>query len=128
MKTKNDFKLAVGGPLLLLPLVAALVVLLNGGSAGSVRAQQTVFNVPIVVISPQGKEHEVLVRIGEEAISYVERMTRRKLPPESSFWTAQAKRRLADFLWTEGQAPPTGKLAVKEIDRDELAVAERWAE
>src|SRR6476659_4202449 len=43
-----------------------------------------------VVKSPTGSEHEVLVQIDEEALGYVERMTRRKLPAENSFWTTQA--------------------------------------
>lgn len=79
-----------------------------------------------VVKSPNGSEHEVLVQIDEEAVGYVERMTRRKLPPENSFWTSQAQRLLEDYLWREGQIPPTRKLTVKDIDRDELPVAARW--
>jgi DNA-binding response OmpR family regulator len=78
------------------------------------------------VKSPNGDEHEVLVEIDEEAIGYVERMTKRHLPPESSFWTAQAQRILSDYLWREGKVPPTRKLTVKDIDRDELPVAARW--
>src|SRR4051812_21261226 len=41
------------------------------------------------VISPKGTEHVVLVRVEDEAIAYVERMTGRRLAPENSFWTAQ---------------------------------------
>jgi len=37
------------------------------------------------VRSPGGHEHEVLVRIDEEAVGYVERMTMRRLPADSSF-------------------------------------------
>lgn len=78
------------------------------------------------VKSPDGDEHEVLVKIDGEAVGYVERMTRRRLPPESSFWTTQAARLLNDYLWREGKTPPTGKLTVKDIDRDELPIAARW--
>jgi DNA-binding response OmpR family regulator len=46
------------------------------------------------VKSPAGDEHEVLVQIDEEAVGYVERMTKRRLPPENSFWTVQAQRLL----------------------------------
>ncbi len=42
------------------------------------------------VRSPAGDEHEVLVQIDEEAVGYVERMTRIALPPQNSFWTSQA--------------------------------------
>jgi DNA-binding response OmpR family regulator len=79
-----------------------------------------------VVISPGGEEHEVLVEIDAEAVGYVERMTRRSLPPDSSFWTVQAKRLLADFLWNEGKVPPTRRLVVRDVDQDELPVAARW--
>jgi CheY-like chemotaxis protein len=79
-----------------------------------------------VVKSPTGSEHEVLVQIDEEAVGYVERMTRRQLPPENSFWTSQAQRLLADYLWKEGKVPPTRKLTIKDVDRDELPVASRW--
>lgn len=79
-----------------------------------------------VVISPGRDEHEVLVEIDAEAVGYVERLTRRNLPPENSFWTAQAKRLLTDFLWNEGKVPPTRRLTVKDVDPDELPVAARW--
>jgi DNA-binding response OmpR family regulator len=77
------------------------------------------------VKSPTGSEHEVLVQIDEEAVGYVERMTRRKLPPENSFWTTQAQRLLGDYLWQEGKIPPTRKLTIRDIDRDELPIAAR---
>jgi DNA-binding response OmpR family regulator len=79
-----------------------------------------------VVKSPTGSEHEVLVQIDEEAVGYVERMIRRKLPPENSFWTTQAQRVLGDYLWKEGKVPPTRKLTIKDVDRDELPIAARW--
>lgn len=79
-----------------------------------------------VVKSPTGSEHEVLVQIDEEAVGYVERMTRRQLPPDNSFWTSQAQRLLGDYLWKEGKVPPTRKLTLKDVDRDELPIAARW--
>jgi hypothetical protein len=79
-----------------------------------------------IVQSPGGDEHEVLVQIDYEAVGYVERMTGRHLPPESSFWTAQAQRLLSDYLWKEGKVPPTRRLMVEDVDRDELPVAARW--
>jgi hypothetical protein len=78
------------------------------------------------VRSPTGSEHEVLVQIDEEAVGYVERMTRRKLPAENSFWTSQAQRLLSDYLWKEGKVPPTRKLTIIDVDRDELPIAARW--
>jgi DNA-binding response OmpR family regulator len=79
-----------------------------------------------VVKSPTGSEHEVLVQIDEEAVGYVERMTRRRLPAENSFWTSQAQRLLGDYLWKEGKVPPTRRLTIKDVDRDELPIAARW--
>src|SRR6185503_1277643 len=73
-----------------------------------------------LVKSPSGSEHEVLVQIDEEAVGYVERMTRKRLPAENSFWTSQAQRLLTDYLWKEGKVPPTRKLTIREVDRDEL--------
>jgi DNA-binding response OmpR family regulator len=79
-----------------------------------------------IVKSPSGTEHEVLVQIDDEAVGYVERMTKRTLPPENSFWTGQAERLLSDYLWKEGKVPPTRKLTIRDVDRDELPMAARW--
>jgi len=78
-----------------------------------------------IVKNPRGSEKEVVVEIDAEAIGYVERMTRRSLSPESSFWTSQASRFLSTFLWNEGRLPDD-RLTLREIDRDDLPVAERW--
>ena len=79
-----------------------------------------------VVISPEGQKHDVLVQIESEAIEYVERMTGRRLPPDSSFWTVQSRRLLSDFLWNERGVPPMRRLVLKNLDPDELPVAARW--
>ncbi len=78
------------------------------------------------VKTPTGSEHEVLVQIDEEAVGYVERMIKRRLPAENSFWTSQAQRLLGDYLWKEGKVPPTRKLTIRDVDRDELPIAARW--
>lgn len=78
------------------------------------------------VKSPNGSEHEVLVQIDEEAVGYVARMTRRQLPAENSFWTSLAQRLLGDYLWKEGKVPPTRKLTIRDVDRDDLPIAARW--
>jgi CheY-like chemotaxis protein len=81
-----------------------------------------------VVVGPEGNRQEVLVLIDEEPVAYVERMTRRRLPPESSFWTEQARDLLSDYLWSEGKTPPGGKLTVNDLNPDKLPMAERWKE
>lgn len=79
-----------------------------------------------IVKSPEGKEYQVIVQISDEAVGYVERMTRRRLPASNSFWAHQAERLLSDYLWKEGNVPFGGRLTLKDIDRDDLIWAERW--
>jgi DNA-binding response OmpR family regulator len=79
-----------------------------------------------VVITPEGQEHDVLVQIEIDALEYVERMTGRRLPANNSFWTAQARRLLSDFLWNERGVPPMKRLLMKSLDPDKLPVAARW--
>lgn len=78
-----------------------------------------------LVKDPTGLEHDVIVYIDAEAVAMVERLTRRRLPFESSFWTSCAERVLVAYLWDKGQIPPEG-LAVIQIDRNDLDIAARW--
>ena len=78
------------------------------------------------VRSPAGSQQEVRVQIDDEVVGFVARMIRHRLPPENSFWTAQARNLLSDYLWNEGKVPPNGLLTLKEIARDELSIAMRW--
>jgi hypothetical protein len=79
-----------------------------------------------IVKSPDGRQQQVVIEIGEESIGYVERMTHRRLPPESSFWTQRAQRTLAEYLWNESRTPPGGRMPMREVDRDEPHIAARW--
>jgi DNA-binding response OmpR family regulator len=79
-----------------------------------------------VVVSPKGEKHEIVVEIDPEPIEYVQRMTAQKLLPDSSFWTAQARVLLSDFLWNEGKMPPMHRLVLKHLDAEKLPVAARW--
>ena len=79
-----------------------------------------------IVISPDRQKHDVLVQIETEVIEYVERMTGRRLPPDSSFWSAQARRLLSDFLWNERDVPPMKRLVLRSLDPDKVPVAARW--
>jgi DNA-binding NtrC family response regulator len=81
-----------------------------------------------LVVGPDGIPQDLLVEISEESLGYVERMTRRRIPPESSFWTEQARDLLSDYLWSEGKIPPTRKLTLNDLDPDKLPIAERWSE
>ena len=79
-----------------------------------------------IVVSPEGEKHEIVVQIEMEPIEYVQRMTGRRLPPESSFWTAEARRLLSDFLWNERGAPSTRRLVLSNLDPDKVPNAARW--
>jgi DNA-binding response OmpR family regulator len=79
-----------------------------------------------VVVSPDGDRHDVLVEIQSELVEYVTRMTGRRLAPDNSFWTSQARRLLSDFLWTESKVPPMHRLVLKDLDPDKLSSAARW--
>jgi len=79
-----------------------------------------------IVISPEGQRHEIVVQVEPEALDYIERMTGRRLPPDNSFWTAQARRLLSDFLWNERGVPPMRRLVLKNLDPDKLPIAARW--
>lgn len=80
-----------------------------------------------IVISPEDQRHEVVIQIETEALDYVERMTGRRLSPDNSFWTVEARRLLSDFLWNErGGVPPLRRLVLKNLDPDKLPIAARW--
>jgi CheY-like chemotaxis protein len=80
------------------------------------------------VVSPSGSRHEVLVQIDQEVVEYVERLARRRLPFASSFWTEEARRLLANYLWTGGEVPRTRTLLLNRVDRDAILAAERWSD
>ena len=79
-----------------------------------------------IVISPKGEQHDILVQLDLELIDYVQRLTGRRLSPENSFWTAQARRLLSDFLWNERDVPSTRRLVLRNLDPDKLPIAARW--
>ena len=80
-----------------------------------------------IVKNPRGWEREVVVEIPAEIVAYAERMTRRSLPPENSFWTHRAERALATYLWNEGRFPDQ-RLELSDLTAEELDVAARWQE
>jgi two-component system response regulator HydG len=93
-------------------------------AADSVRTQPD--EHPFIVKTPDGKRAQVVVKVDDEAVSYVQRITHRTLPAHNSFWAYAAERLLSDYLWNEGKIPPAGKLFLKAIDREQLITAERW--
>jgi CheY-like chemotaxis protein len=79
-----------------------------------------------IVRSPNGDEKIVVVEIADAPVTYVERMIQRPLSRKSSFWTLHAQRTLTDYLWNEAQTPPSGRLEMHELDRDDVEMAARW--
>ena len=108
------------------PLIQTITMngftILDDEESQGLDAQQRRF----IVVSPEGEKHEVVVQIELEPIEYVERMTGRRLPPESSFWTAAGRRLLSDFLWNERGVPSTRRLVLSNLDPDKLPNAARW--
>jgi DNA-binding response OmpR family regulator len=91
------------------------------GESVSVEPGERVFRVK----NPRGWEREVIVEIPDEVVGYAERMTRRHLPRENSFWTHRAERVLATYLWNEGRFPDQ-RLTLSDLSPEELDVATRW--
>jgi CheY-like chemotaxis protein len=77
-----------------------------------------------IVRKPDGSEQEVVVEIDPEAVSAVEKVTN-DLPLEKAFWTEQAEQFLSDFLWNDGNAPATGRLTLRGVEREALEKAAR---
>jgi len=77
-----------------------------------------------IVRKPDGSEQKLVVEIDPEAVSAVEKVTNH-LPPGNAFWTEQAEQFLSDFLWNDGNAPATGRLRLKGVEREALENAAR---
>jgi CheY-like chemotaxis protein len=77
---------------------------------------------------PDGVEVRVTVSIDPEAVDRVARLTHRRLESGSGFWRLQAERLLSAWVWSEGHAPDTGRLVVRDVSREDLEVAARWEE
>lgn len=77
-----------------------------------------------IVRKPDGSEQEVVVEIDPQAVSAVEKVTNH-LPLGKAFWTEQAEQFLSDFLWNDGNAPATGRLKLKGVEREALENAAR---
>jgi len=77
-----------------------------------------------IVRKPDGSEQEVVVEIAPEAVSAVEKLTN-DLPLGKAFWAEQAEQFLSDFLWNDGNAPVTGKLTLRGVEREALEKAAR---
>jgi CheY-like chemotaxis protein len=77
-----------------------------------------------IVRKPNGSEQQVIVEIDPEAVSAVQKITT-DVPLSKAFWTEQAEQFLSDFLWNDGNAPATGRLTLKGVEREALEKAAR---
>jgi hypothetical protein len=73
-----------------------------------------------------GADVVVTVTIDPAIVARVERLSRRTLPPGSGFWTDQAERLLAAYLWSEGHVPDGGRLTVRDVSREDVEAAASW--
>ena len=80
-----------------------------------------------IVRPPKGETQHVAVAISPEAVTILEKMTRRPFPVTSSFWANYAEHRLATYLWDEGRIPSPG-LTINRVELKDVNVALRWQE
>jgi DNA-binding response OmpR family regulator len=97
--------------------------LARSADAINLASAEHVFQVTHV---PDGKESMVTVVIDPEAVARISRLTRRQLQPGGAFWRDQAERLLSAILWSEGKAPESGRLTVRDVSRDDIDVAAAW--
>jgi len=80
-----------------------------------------------IVRPPKGEAQHVIVAISAEAVTILEKMSRRPFPLTSSFWANYAEHRLATYLWDEGRIP-SSRLTITRVDLKDVNVAARWEE
>ena len=73
-----------------------------------------------MVRRPDGSEQEVVIEIGEEAISGVKN-SGLTISLDDPFWTQEAEHFLSDFIWNDGDIPGTGKLKLRGVEAADLA-------
>jgi DNA-binding NtrC family response regulator len=101
-------------------------ITMNGFSIRDVSESISPTQKRFIVLNPTGSQHEVVVEITDELLRYVQRIIKKNLPAESTFWTSQARLLLSNYLWEKGEVPKMKTLILAEIDRNTLFVAERW--
>jgi FixJ family two-component response regulator len=80
-----------------------------------------------IVRPPKGEAQHVVIAISSEAVTILEKMSRRPFPLTSSFWVNYAEHRLATYLWDEGRIPSPG-LTISRVELKDVNVAIRWQE
>jgi hypothetical protein len=75
---------------------------------------------------PDGAEWSVVVTIDREIVARVARLSRRALQPGGTFWREQAERLLSAYVWSEGRAPESLRLTVRDVSREDIELAASW--
>jgi hypothetical protein len=79
-----------------------------------------------VVRNEDNSEREIIVTIAVEIISDIRWRTAGRIGSFSSFWIGCAERHLAECLWEKDDYPDGNKLAVNQLDPDEIISALNW--
>ena len=95
------------------------------GVSGQTPGEPSVYEFS--VRPPKGEAQHVIVAISSEAVTILEKMSRRSFPLTSSFWANYAEHRLATYVWDEGRIPSPG-LTISRVELKDVNVALRWQE
>ena len=79
-----------------------------------------------VVRNEDESEREIIVTIAGDIITEVRYRTAGRVGPFSSFWIGSAERHLAEYLWEKEDYPEGNRLAVNQLDPDEIISALKW--
>jgi hypothetical protein len=79
-----------------------------------------------LVRDPDGFELDVTVEITATLANALARRSRGHLSKHSSYWICCAERHLAEYLWSNDDYPPQGRIAVDEPILEDLNLARRW--
>lgn len=81
-----------------------------------------------LVGNPDGLERprEITVEIDDDAVARIERHSRNRIIPGSSFWIYCAERHLTTYLWEHDECPPNGRLRVEQLTAEDFDLSIRW--
>jgi len=70
-------------------------------------------------------ERDVVVEFTPNVVAAVSEEAGRPLDRDAAFWRQQAGLALTHYVWSHADAPPSGRLIVRELTRDLLAGARK---
>ena len=69
---------------------------------------------------------EITVEIDPHVVEEIGRRSEGRVSGESSYWISCAERHLAEYLWEYDDYPPDARLAVRQLNPDDIDLASRW--